>query len=279
MLVVFLPAVAQDKVLTIDDIFDPVKKVNFAGTLPSIRWMKDGKHYILTNEASNRSVPRLQKVNAVTGQTTPLFDAAKMEAAFAAVPGLSAADAKQIANRESVDFNPSETAVLFKFNDDLFYYELGSDRAMRITGTPEEEVGETFSPDGRMIGFVRSNDMYVFDLSTQKERRLTTDGGPKILNGRLDWVYQEELYGRGDFQAYWWSPDSTMLAYLRLDENPVHEFVVVDHIPYRQTVEITLIADFKKSVLYGLIFFTSFRLLGPIFILISTSSKLSSHKS
>src|SRR5687767_13549677 len=200
--------------------------------------MKDGKHYILTNEASNKSVPRLQKVNAVTGQTTPLFDAARMEPAFAAL-GLSAAEAKQVANRASFDFNPNETAVLFNFNGDLFYYELGSDKAVRVTGTPEEEVGETISPDGRMIGFVRSNDMYVFDLSTQRERRLTTDGGPKILNGRLDWVYQEELYGRGDFQAYWWSPDSTMLAYLRLDENPVHEFTVVDHIPYRQNVEVT----------------------------------------
>src|SRR5687768_1365241 len=200
--------------------------------------MKDGKHYILTNEASNKSVPRLQKVNAVTGQTTPLFDAAKMEAAFAAL-GLSAAETKQVASRGSFDFNPNETAVLFNFNGDLFYYELGSDRAVRVTGTPEEEVGETISPDGRMIGFIRSNDMYVFDLSTQKERRLTNDGGPKILNGRLDWVYQEELYGRGDFQAYWWSPDSTMLAYLRLDENPVRDFVVVDHIPYRQNVEIT----------------------------------------
>ena len=90
-----------------------------------------------------------------------------------------------------------------------------------------------------MIGFVRSNNMYVFDLATQRERRLTTDGSPKILNGRLDWVYQEELYGRGNFEAYWWSPDSTMLAYLRLDENPVHEFTVVDHIPYHQNVEVT----------------------------------------
>ena len=90
-----------------------------------------------------------------------------------------------------------------------------------------------------MIGFVRSGNMYVYDPGTGQERRLTTDGGPKILNGRLDWVYQEELYGRGNFEAYWWSPDSTMLAYLRLDENPVHEFTVVDHIPYRQTVEVT----------------------------------------
>ena len=124
--------------------------------------------------------------------------------------------------------------MLINCTNDLFYYELGSDKAVRVTNSPEEEVGETFSPDDRMIGFVRNNNMYVYDLATQRERRLTTDGSPKILNGRLDWVYQEELYGRGNFEAYWWSPDSTMLAYLRLDENPVPEFTVVDHIPYHQ---------------------------------------------
>jgi dipeptidyl-peptidase 4 len=234
-----LPAIAQDKLLTVEDIFDPAKKVNFGGTTPNIRWLKDGKSYLLINEASKRNVPRMQRVNARTGEATALFDVAKMEAAFAALAGVSAADAKQLANRGNYDFNPDEDAVLINFSNDLFYYELGSAKAVRVTNGPEEEVGETFSPDGRMIGFVRSNDMYVYDIAARTERRLTSDGGPKIFNGRLDWVYQEELYGRGNFEAYWWSPDSTMLAYLRLDENPVYEFTVVDHIPYHQTLEVT----------------------------------------
>ena len=58
---------AQNKLLTIDDIFDPVKKVNFSGSTPTIRWLKDGNHYLVTNEASRRDLPRLQKVNAATG--------------------------------------------------------------------------------------------------------------------------------------------------------------------------------------------------------------------
>ncbi len=230
---------AQQKLLTIDDIFDPAKKINFNGTVPSIRWLKDGQHYLLTNEASKKTVPRLQKVDALTGEATAFLDATKMEAAFMALGGLSAQDAKQLANRSSYDFNNNGTAVMVNFANDLFYYELGSDKALRVTNSAEEEVGETFSPNDRMIGFVSNNNMYVYDLATQRERRLTTDGSPKILNGRLDWVYQEELYGRGNFEAYWWSPDSTMLAYLRLDENPVHEFTVVDHIPYHQNVEVT----------------------------------------
>jgi dipeptidyl-peptidase-4 len=231
---------AQNKLLTIDDIFDPVKKVNFNGSTPTIRWLKDGRHYLLTNEASRRDVPRLQKVNAATGEAVPFFDAAKMQAAFAALPGVSAQDALQLANRGNYNLNPAETAVLINWSNDLFYYEFGSDRAFRLTSNPEEEVGEGFSPDGRMVSFVRENNLYVEDLGMQRrERALTRDGSAKILNGRLDWVYQEELYGRGNFGAYWWSPDSTSIAFLRFDENPVPEFTVVDHIPYHQTLEVT----------------------------------------
>jgi dipeptidyl-peptidase-4 len=231
---------SQQKLLTIDDIFDPVKRVNFNGTTPNIRWLKDGQHYLLTNEAGRRDVPRLQKVSAATGEAVPFFDAAKMQAAFAALPGINADNARQLANRGNYSMNPAETAVLINWSNDLFYYEFGSERAIRLTNTPDEEVGEGFSPDGRMVTFVRGNNLYVEDVAMQRrERALTSDGSAKILNGRLDWVYQEELYGRGNFGAYWWSPDSTTIAFLRFDETPVPEFTVVDHIPLYQKVEVT----------------------------------------
>jgi len=231
---------AQQKLLTVDDIFDPVKKINFSGSNPTIRWLKDGKHYLVTNEATRRDVPRIQKVEAATGEAVAFFDAAKMQAAFAALPGIRAEDARQLANRGNYNLSPGENAALINWANDLFYYEFGSDRAIRLTSTPDEEVGEDFSPDGRMISFVRGNNLYVEDLGMQRrERALTNDGGPKILNGRLDWVYQEEVYGRGNFGAYWWRPDSSSIAFLKIDERPVPEFTVVDHIPLDQKVEVT----------------------------------------
>ncbi|HKG96501.1 MAG TPA: hypothetical protein VKA97_01730, partial [Pyrinomonadaceae bacterium] len=120
---------AQNKLLTIDDIFDPVKKVDFNGSTPAVRWLKDGNHYLITNEASRRDVPRLQKVNAATGEAAAFFDAAKMQTAFAALPGVSAQDARQLANRSNYNLNPAETAVLINWSNDLFYYEFGADRA------------------------------------------------------------------------------------------------------------------------------------------------------
>jgi len=232
-------AFAQEKLLTIADLYDPVKRVNFSGSTPAPRWLKDGKHYLVAGDPTKPGTPRLLRVNALTGDSSAFFDAAKMEAALAALPGMNKDEARRLANRTTYQMNPAQTGTLLNHANDLFYYEFGSDRAWRLTNNPDEEVGETFSPDGRMVSYVRGNNIYITDFAAQKERALTSDGSPKILNGRLDWVYQEELYGRGNFEGYWWSPDSNMIAYLRLDETPVHEFAVVDHIPVRQELEIT----------------------------------------
>src|SRR5262245_39952088 len=145
LLLLALPclATAQQKLLTIDDIFDPVKRVDFNGQTPTIRWLKDGEHYLLTNDGSRTDVPRLQRVNARTGQAEPFFDPSKMAAALAALGGISDRDARQLSNRGSYMLNRSESAVLINWSNDLFYYELGTTKAVRITNNPEEEVGET----------------------------------------------------------------------------------------------------------------------------------------
>jgi dipeptidyl-peptidase-4 len=80
------------------------------------------------------------------------------------------------------------------------------------------------SPDGSRVAFVQDNDLYVMTIRTQQLIRITDDGSPTRLNGRLDWVYQEELYGRGNFAAFWWADDSRSLAFLRLDNSRVHPF-------------------------------------------------------
>jgi dipeptidyl-peptidase 4 len=233
-----LPSLAQEKLLTIDDIFDPDKKVEFSGTpITGLRWLKDGAHYLQSKMDPRTRTGQLLKVNALTGEATPFFDAAKMEAALAAVTGIKPEDAKLLSNRPSYHMNDRMTAALINHAADLFYYEFGADKAVRLTNNPDSEEGEDFSPDSRKVSFVRNGNIYVVDIATREERALTSDGGPKILNGRLDWVYQEELYGRGNYEGYWWSPDSTKIAYLRFDENPVHEFTIVNHIPHLQEVE------------------------------------------
>jgi dipeptidyl-peptidase-4 len=232
------PSEAQQKALTLDELYHPEKRTQWEITLPEIRWLADGKHYLQIRTDRRAKTSEWTKVEVASGREQPFYDPAKMEAALARIPGL-AAEAAALARRETYPLNAQENAVLLDVADDLYYYELGSDRVHRLTSTPGVEREPRFSPDGRWVAFVRENDLYVLDRETRTERALTTDGGPKTLNGVLDWVYQEEIYGRGNFSGYWWSPDGTRLAFLQLDETPVAEFAVVDHIPHRQTVELT----------------------------------------
>lgn len=86
------------------------------------------------------------------------------------------------------------------------------------------------SPDGRFESFVRDGNL-ILAPDGGEEWQVTTDGGSDCLNGRLDWVYQEEVYGRYNFRGYWWSPDSRYVAFLRLDQTGVRTFTVIDHVP------------------------------------------------
>jgi dipeptidyl-peptidase-4 len=228
----------KTRTLTIDDLYDPQKRIDFSGSAPSgLTWISD-THYAWPKPAGRDGV-EWTMVDASTGAAEPLFDAAKMRAAFDALPGLRAEDVARIPNQRSLEFNPARNSIVVSIASDVYFYQFGQDRAVRLTFDPYDEEELSFSPDGRQIAFVRRNNLYVVNVEQQRqERQLTTSGADQILNGKLDWLYQEEIYGRGNFRGYWWSPDSANIAFLQLDEHPVPEFTVVDHIPARQTVEV-----------------------------------------
>jgi dipeptidyl-peptidase 4 len=229
------PAAAQQKLLTLDDIYDPAARVNFNGRpAPSIFWIDDG-HYARTR--SGASGLEWVKVDAASGGEQPLFDAAKMTASLAKLPGVSLGEARRLAQSADLAFDPACSTALLAIGADLYAYTFASDRAVRLTYAPGEELVPSFSPDGKLVAFVRDNDLFVVDVAMRREAQLTTDGSAKILNGRFDWVYEEEIYGRGQKQAYRWSPDSTRIAFLRIDDTPVPTYVTVDDIPYTPTVE------------------------------------------
>ena len=228
--------------LTLDVLYDPQARVNFSGAPPTnITWL-DADSYLLTSRGS-RGIERL-RVEAASGRATPLFDAARMEDALAAMPGVNRGAAERAARSSRLTLDPSRTAALLDVAEDLYFYDFATGRAVRLTSAPGAEEEATFSPNGNQVAFVRANNLFVVDLASQRERALTTDGNSEMLNGKLDWLYQEEIYGRGRFRGYWWSPDSARLAFLQLDERPVPEYTVVDQIPYRPTPEVT---DYPKA--------------------------------
>lgn len=229
-------ASAQHRKLTLEEIYHPDKSIQFSGVrLSALRWLNDGRHYL---QRGSGGVPLL-KVEADSGESEPFFDAEQMLQSFAELEGFTAAGARKAVFQGNLQVSPQEDGILIATSGDLFFYDLKERRLQELTRTEAVESVATFSPDGRQAAFVRENDLYVVESATGAERRLTFDGSEDRLNGILDWVYQEELYGRGNFRGYWWSPDSASIAFLQLTQESVPRFTVVDHIPVRLELETT----------------------------------------
>ena len=236
------PLLGQKKTLTYESIYEPAQKVAFAGAIQSgFEWIDDTTVLWPRRDAEAKFV-EWRLYDLATGKERPLFDRAKLRSALVG-SGLPSDIAAEAADAEELEIDVKRGLVVLSVNEDLYLYAIDKGTLTRLTSVPGEEEEATFSPDGRKVGFVRSNDLYVVDLHG-RERRLTTDGSSAILNGKLDYVYQEEVYGRGTWKGFWWSPDSLRIAFLQLDERPVPEFTVVDHIPYRLDVNLY---DYPKA--------------------------------
>ena len=86
------------------------------------------------------------------------------------------------------------------------------------------------APDGKKVSFVRAHDLHaaIVEDGAAREVALTKGGTDTLRNGELDWVYPEELDAD---TAAWWSPDSTRVAFLRLDETKVGRTPILDVAP------------------------------------------------
>lgn len=92
---------------------------------------------------------------------------------------------------------------------------------------PQGAVNLTYSPDSTRLAFTRDNDLYVVDIASGEETRLTFDGSDLILNGYASWVYYEEILGRPSrYRAFWWSPDSRKIGFYRFDNSQVPLFPI-----------------------------------------------------
>src|SRR5687768_5895294 len=114
-------AAPQDRALTIDAIYDPSTRADFSGAPPGdLPWLDEG-HYLRLRRAVSREGREWVKVEAASGNETPLFDVARMEAALAALPGMPREDAVAAARSGDITFNPTRTAGLLSIGDELYF--------------------------------------------------------------------------------------------------------------------------------------------------------------
>jgi dipeptidyl aminopeptidase/acylaminoacyl peptidase len=230
----------MNRPITFESLYASGERPNFRGSpisaprsaISELTWLDDGVHYLQRKEG------RLHKVHAVSGRSQPFFDVDKLAAGLARLPAIPPRAARALAGSLRLHLSSARSGALFLHQDDLYYCNLDGSGAVRLTRTPGSKELPSFSPDGKFVAFVRDNNLHVVDVATQTERALTTDGSALVHNGKADWVYFEEIYNRNR-QAYWWSPDSSRIAFLRFDDAPVRTFSLADPTALRQALETT----------------------------------------
>ena len=178
-------------------------------TVSNVNWMNDGQFYTaLTDNKIIRYDITADQPDSI------IFDG--NEKSLVIDDYVFSADEKQMlvmTDRQGI-YRRSYTA--------LFYVVNFKDKSLEPLSENGRQSYATFSPDGKMVAFTRDNNLYMVRLVNMAETQITTDGKKnEIINGSTDWVYEEEF---SITKAFFWSPDSRRMAFMRFDESQVKEY-------------------------------------------------------
>ncbi len=207
-ILVAVSAVDAQKKFSYNDI---AKGLFSSRSVRGVRSMNNGEEY--TTQKGNKIV----KYSYVTGKEIEvLFDGDTQSPKFKFSSYAFSGDEQQLMLQTGI-----EQIYRHSYRAENYIYNLATKSLTKLSDEGKQQVA-TFSPDGKKVAYVRDNNLFWFDIASQKTTQITSDGKFNyILNGIPDWVYEEEY---GFARAYEWSPNSDAIAYFRTDEERVKEY-------------------------------------------------------
>ncbi|MDQ6830386.1 MAG: S9 family peptidase [Gemmatimonadota bacterium] len=178
----------------------------------NVNWIEGGARFSYLDRDPQTKKEVIRAFDPGTGRDTLLFSAEGMT--FPGTTDPFAYESFQWARDSKHLVFQTKFKQIYRRSGTSDYYVFSlADKSTQLA-TSGARTAE-LSPNGAMLGFERGGDMYVTDLATKKETRLTSDGKEHVFNGRFDWTYEEEF---GMAQAWNWSPDSRFIAFWQVDE-------------------------------------------------------------
>jgi dipeptidyl-peptidase-4 len=219
-------AAAAGKALTVERLYSPP---SLSGRMTQgIEWAPDGKRFSYLERRGNAKdvAIELWTMDAATGERKILVSAETMKAVMQPekekaiqATGLGRVEA------ENYKWSPGSDSLLFIGTNSLVLLDLKTTAIKPLVSGEAELEDPKFSPDGKWVSFVRNYNLWIVNFGSGETKALTSGGSEEILKGKLDWVYPEELNAA---TAYWWSPDSSRIAYYEMDERPVTRYPIMD---------------------------------------------------
>lgn len=180
-------------------------------SVTAMKQAADGEHYYRFSDDSGK----ILKVAYKNGEESVLFDSGTARDC-----SITEWDGYSVAPDESriLLWTASEPIYRHSFRADYYVYETRHNKLTKLTQGGGEEIA-TLSPDGRMVAYVKDNNIRLKKLDYDTDIEVTSDGlKNSVINGVPDWVYQEEL---GMLSSLRFSPDNSILAFARWDESQV----------------------------------------------------------
>src|SRR6267378_2648319 len=214
------------KALTVERIYS---QPSLSGRLTrGLVWTPDGKRlsYFETKGSAKEARTELWVMDAASGERRLLVSSDKLESILPAESS-KPTQATGLGRRAPSQYQwaPDGAGILFQGPTALAWLDVKSQTERTLVSGKATLADPKISPDGRNVSFVRDHNLWLVNLADGQEHAITQGGTEEIRKGELDWVYPEELEIKA---AYWWSPDSSAIAYLEMDERKVSQYPIVD---------------------------------------------------
>lgn len=208
----------NDSTITLNEIWEDYSY--FPKSAPTFNWFSDTAYTVLKGKKGVQAILKY----GVSGQ--------KIIDTLFSIKNHTSAQSSESLKRKINDykFNQDQSIILILNNKKNLYRHSTSYSAYVVgietdyfTYIPRDKIfNPQFSPDGKHLAYSSENNLFIFNLEKKKETQITFDGQwNKIINGRADWVYEEEF---SFTQAYEWSPSGKKIAFLRFNESEVKEY-------------------------------------------------------
>lgn len=190
----------------------------------------DGKAVLFLRSEPRSSKLSLFEFNVASGKTRELLspvDLLKGAEEKLSPEEKAARERMRVSVGGFTSFQISEdgASILLSLSGKLYTVERASKKVRELPTGKGFLTDPKFSPDGKMVSFIRDHDVFVIDLKSFKETPVTTGGTALVPHGTAEFVAQEEM---GRFTGYWWSPDSQEIAYQETDNKGVEIWYVAD---------------------------------------------------
>lgn len=206
--------------LSLEALFHPDQKYDFDGTLPATHWVGQSSPKLLI-----KSQKTWHEVDLNSGAQTPWPVVNQLAAQLGKLEGLKEDQARSAAVGAVSKLTKESDTVLVRIDKSLAVVSARSP-ARWLTRDASAWRNATLDPTARRVAYTRDGDLFVVDAKTDRSLQLTNDGKDTILDGVLDWTYQEEIFGRGNYRGFWFSPDGQWLAMLRIDISAIEPYVL-----------------------------------------------------